>query len=73
MPHPATLPPPLTKRGKPQRQPPTIWRDGREFCSLPELARRRGTSRWAASKLAKHHPEACTQHNGHTYCQEIDA
>lgn len=62
--HPQTLPP------LPGKHPPHIWRDGYQFWSLPELARRRGVSRQAASKWAQRHPELARREGKHTYARD---
>lgn len=64
------LPPQLREPQEPGLVPPWIWRDGVQFFSLPELARRRQISRWAASKWARspsRRPGQVREHNGHVY------
>lgn len=63
--HPATLPQPTgTVKA-------WVWRDGLQYFSLPELARRRGSSRQAASKWATRHPEHVTRVGKHRYALDI--
>lgn len=62
--HPALLQP------EPGRIKGHIWRDGRQYFSMPELARRRACSRQAADRWAKRHPDKCVKVGKHTYARD---
>jgi hypothetical protein len=53
----------------PGKIPKYIWRDGKQYFPMPELARLRGTSRQAASWWAHRHPEKTVQLGKHLYAE----
>jgi hypothetical protein len=65
--HPATLPQP---KGAIK---PHVWRDGRQYFSMPELARRRGITRQAASKWARRpgREHLTIRIGSHTYAEDV--
>ena len=62
--HPALRPRP------PGAIPAWIWRAGQRYISLPELARLRRSSRQAAAKYARRHPNLCLRNGSHTYVKD---
>lgn len=56
---------------RPAAAPPSIIRDGQEYLTVPELARRRGVRKTSARKWAAHHPEATRIVRGHVFVRDL--
>jgi hypothetical protein len=52
------------------RVPRWVWHGGRQYYSMPELARLRNVTRWAAFKWATRRPYLCLEFNGHLYARK---
>jgi hypothetical protein len=58
--------------GRNTHVPTAITRDGVRYYSMPELARRRGTSPHTTRAWVKRHPHLALQVGKHFYCQDLE-
>lgn len=61
---------PQTRPDLPGALPPYVWRDGLQYFSMPELARRWGMTRQGASAWAHRHPDKTVRVGLHIYARD---